>query len=142
MNPLRRGAVWLLLGLSMLLLPGCGAIASKERALAAVDTFHQQLNAGDLDAIWNGADEAFRAAAPRDTFEKFVGAVHRKLGRAVKTSGDVWSVNSHNFQTRVVLKQRTQFEHGNGVETFTFVVHGEEVRLLAYNIESMDLVTI
>jgi hypothetical protein len=141
LNPCRRGAVALLLSLSILLLTGCNAIASKERALAAVDTFHQQLNAGDLDAIWNGADEAFRAAAPRDTFDKFVGAVHRKLGRAVQTSGNGWTINSHNFQTRVVLKQRTQFEHGNGVETFTFVVHGDEVRLVGYNIESMDLVT-
>jgi hypothetical protein len=142
MRSRRHGTAALLLGLTLLVLQGCGAVASKEHALAAVDTFHAQLNAGDFAAIWNGADAAFREAAPRDAFDKLVGAVHRKLGRATQTASDGWSVNSYNFQTRVVLKQRTQFEHGSGVETFTFVVHGEQVALVGYNIQSMDLITI
>jgi hypothetical protein len=142
MRSARLYAISLLLGLAALALGGCGAMASKDQALAAVDTFHAQLNAGNLDAIWNDADDAFRAAAPRDKFEKFVGAVHRKLGQVMKTTSAGWSVNSYNFKTRVVLKQTTQFERGNGVETFTFAVNGAAVKLVGYNIESTDLVTI
>ena len=123
-------------------LQGCGVSADKAKAEAAVGVFHQLLDAEDIDAIWSSADDALRAATSRPKFEKFVQAVHRKLGNVVTTSGAGWRVQSFNFKTSVVLQQKTAFEHGSGTETFTFAVHGEDVKLMGYHVDSEDLVTL
>jgi Protein of unknown function (DUF4019) len=123
-------------------LQGCGVSADKAKAEAAMGVFHQQLDAEDFNAIWSSTDDALRAATSRPNFEKFVQAVHRKLGHVVKTSGAGWRVQSFNFKTSVVLQQKTDFEHGSGTETFTFVVHGEDLKLAGYHVDSTDLVTL
>jgi hypothetical protein len=137
-----RYLVVLLLGGALLSGGGCGVASSRQHAEAAVDVFHRELNAGDLDAIWNGADDQFRQAVSRQSYDRFVGAVHRKLGRALRTSNQNWSIRNFNLQTSIVLVQHTEFEYGAGTETFTFSVHGEGVKLIGYHIESTELVTL
>jgi hypothetical protein len=122
-------------------LQGCGLSTAKPKAEAAVGVFHEQLNAGNLDAIWNSTDDQFRSATPRAKFDQFIQAVHRKLGRVVKTSGAGWNVMTFNLKTRVVLQQKTEFEHGSGTEVFTYTVNGDEIKLSGYNVNSMELVT-
>jgi hypothetical protein len=122
---------------------GCSGITSaKPKAEAAVSVFHDQLNAADFDAIWNSASDKFHDNAPRPKFDKFIQAVRSKLGRVTGTSNAGWRVGNFNFKTTVVLQQKTTFEHGSGTETFTYVVHGDEVKLEGYNVQSMDLVTL
>ncbi len=130
------------ISLLALIAAGCGMSSAKPKAESAMAAFHSQLNAGDLDSIWNTADEAFRSSVKRDKYDKFIGAVHRKLGNVVKTTTVNWSVNSRNFKTSVVLVQDTEFEHGAGSETFTYNVSGDDVKLAGYNIQSSDLVTL
>lgn len=137
-----RYVVLLLLGAAWLGSAGCGVSSSRHHAEAAIDVFHRELNAGDFDAIWNGADDRFRETATRESYDKFVGAVHRKLGRALRTSNQKWSVRNFNLETSIVLVQRTEFEYGAGTETFTFSVQGDAVRLIGYHIESNELVTL
>lgn len=137
-----RYVVLLLLGAAWLGSAGCGVSSSRHHAEAAIDVFHSELNAGDFDAIWNGADDRFRKAATRENYDKFVGAVHRKLGRALRTSNQNWSMRNLNLETSIVLVQHTEFEYGAGTETFTFSVEGDAVRLIGYHIESNELVTL
>jgi hypothetical protein len=137
-----RHLALVLLGCALLCGAGCGVSSSRQQAEAAIGVFHSELNAGDFDAIWDGADDAFRQSVSRQSYDKFVGGVHRKLGRALRTTNQNWSVRSLNLQTSVVLIQRTEFEYGSGTETFTFSVRGESVKLLGYHIESTDLVTL
>jgi hypothetical protein len=142
MRAAARHLALLLLGCALLCSAGCGLSSSRQHAAAAIDVFHNELNAGDFDAIWNGADDQFRETTSRQSYDKFVGAVHRKLGRALRTSNQNWSVRSFNFRTSIVLVQHTEFEYGKGTETFTFSVRGDSVRLVGYHIESMELVTL
>jgi hypothetical protein len=39
------------------------------------------------------------------------------------------------------MTQQTVFEHGQGTESFTFALAGTNAVLVAYNIQSMDLIT-
>lgn len=142
MRAAARHLVFLLLGCALVCTSGCGVSTSRQQAAAAIDVFHNELNAGDFDAIWNGADDQFRETVSRQSYDKFVGAVHRKLGRALRTSNQNWSVRSLNLRTSIVLVQHTEFEYGKGTETFTFSVRGDSVKLVGYHIESMDLVTL
>jgi hypothetical protein len=137
-----RHLLLLLIGCALLDVSGCGLSSSRQQAAAAIDIFHSELNAGDFDAIWDGADDQFRHAVSRQSYEKFVGAVHRKLGRALRTSNQNWSVRSFNLSTSIVLVQRTEFEYGAGTETFTFSVRRDHVKLVGYHIESTELVTL
>jgi hypothetical protein len=131
------------LALTILLgLEGCGMSAAKAKAKVAMEAFHEQWNAGDFDAIWDSTDDILRNATPRSNFEKLEAALHRKLGRVMSTSADGWRMQSFNFKSSIVLRQKTVFEHGSGDETFTFVIHGREVKLAGYYINSTDLVTL
>jgi len=116
--------------------------AAKAKAEAAMETFHEQLSAGDFDAIWQTTDDTFRKVTPRPDFEKVEAAIQRKLGRVVRTTDAGWRMQTFNFKSSIVLQQKTEFEHGSGKETFTFVIHGDEVKLAGYYINSMELVTL
>jgi hypothetical protein len=142
MRAVAQPLVLLLLGCALLGASACGVSSSRRQAAAAIDTFHNQLNAGDFDAIWDGADDQFRQTLSRQSYDKFVTAVHRKLGRALRTSNQNWALRSLNLNTSIVLVQHTEFEYGKGTETFTFSVRNDRVRLVDYHIESMELVTL
>jgi hypothetical protein len=116
--------------------------SAKPKADLAVTAFHKQLDAADYAAIWNAADDAYHEATSRDKSDKLMEAVHRKLGRVLKSSTVNWSVRNFNFKTSVVLAQNTQFEHGSATEVFTYLVSGDVVKLAGYNIQSMDLITL
>ena len=131
-----------LLGTLLLAAQGCGVSADKAMAQAAVASFHNQLDEAQYAAMWEDTDEIFRNASSRENYEKLTSAVHRKLGLVVRTATVNWSLNYKNFQTWVVLQQKTQFEHGAGVETFTYIVRGNSVKLVAWNINSNDLITL
>ena len=126
----------------MLTLQGCGVSTAKPKAEAAITQFHNLLDADNLDAIWSNADDSLRQASSREKFDKFMQAVHRKLGRVLKTTNTQWFVGNFNLKTTVVLQQKTDFEHGSGTEKFTYVVAGDAVKLVGYNILSDDLVTL
>lgn len=53
----------------------------------AVGSFHQQLDRGEYDAIYNGADPAFRNSADKEQILEFLTAVHNKLGTAKSVVG-------------------------------------------------------
>lgn len=131
-----------LLGLLLLGVQGCGMSSAKPVADAAVISFHSQLDAAQFDAIWNGADERFRNGTTHEAYGKIFAAVHRKLGLVTSTATRGWAVNYVNFETRVVLQQQTQFEHGSGEETFTYIVRDNSAKLVAYNISSTELITL
>jgi hypothetical protein len=127
-------------GALLALIAGCGMSSAKPKADVAVTTFHRQLDAADYAGVWNAADDAYRQATPRDESDKLMEAVHRKLGRVVKSETTNWSMRNFNFKTSVVLTQNTRFEHGSGTEFFTYVVSGNDAKLAGYSIQSMDLI--
>jgi hypothetical protein len=126
----------------LVLIAACGMPSAKPKAEIAVRAFHQQLDAANYAEIWNAADDAYRKATPRDESDKLMEAIHRKLGRVVKSTTVNWSVRNFNFKTSIQLAQNTEFERGAGTELFTYVVSGSDVKLAGYSIQSTDLITL
>ncbi len=121
---------------------GCrGFIKAKAAAENSIACFHQQYSDGKLDDIWKEAHATFRSASTKEKYDEFMSAVLRKLGRVKSTSGAGWRVNSHNLTTTVQMTQKTVFEQGEGTESFTFQMDGDKAVLVAYNIQSRDLIT-
>ncbi|HEX4004451.1 MAG TPA: DUF4019 domain-containing protein [Candidatus Acidoferrales bacterium] len=124
-----------------LALSSCGYGENKTIAESGVVSFHSQLNAGQIDAIYSGADDTFRKATTQPDFDAFMGAVHRKLG-------DVQQAQLTNYQTGyftgqgavVTLVYHTQFAAGAGTEQFIWRIQHKRPLLVGYRINSNALI--
>lgn len=112
---------------------------SKDKSEHAVADFHQQFNQQKFKEIHAAGNAEFKAAEPEADFVELLTAMHRKLGRHVKTARDNWRFSSINGKTTVTITQHNEFEHGKGVETFVFTVSGGTCVLQSYHIESWDM---
>jgi hypothetical protein len=122
-------------------LSGCGGLTKgKPAAEAAISRFHQNMNDGLYEEIWNQAHEKFRGASSKEKFIEFMSAIEHKLGKVQSSKNIGWKVNTFNFTTTVLMDQNTTFEKGSGRETFTFEMKEDNALLVGYNIQSMDLI--
>ena len=135
--------LWLsLLGLGILLLVallGRGAFRNYKLASAAVDHFHQQLDQGDYDAIYDGASDEFHRSSDRLTVVKFMGKVHERMGNSSKASSAGFHVNWRNGHTFVDEVLKTQFFSGQAQETFIWISEQDQLRLYSYHIDSPNI---
>jgi hypothetical protein len=114
---------------------GCAGLArGKGAAEEAIGRFHELYNEGRLDDIWQDADPSFRAASTKEAYDQRMSTLQRSLGKVTATSNDAWNVRSINFKTTIVMKQTTVFEAGEGTESFTFKLDGEDAVLVGYDI--------
>jgi hypothetical protein len=119
---------------------GCKTLTEgKPAAEKGVASFLSMLNEGKFEEIFNNADDGFKNSGPKEDTIKFLTIVNSKLGKVVSTSNQSWKAQTFNMTSTIVLLQSTEFENGKGEETFTFVLDGDNVKLLGYNINSMDM---
>lgn len=116
----------------------CGTAILQGRRLAtsAVDRFHQQLNAGKFEEIYQEAAEGFRQGSKHEEIVRFLNAVHAKLGNAGTTSAGNINVSATPNGTFVTTQYATTFEKGDAAETFTWLKTGGGLKLYSYNVQS------
>lgn len=110
------------------------------RGEAAVQHFHEQLDAGQFDAIYEASAQDMKEATPRDKFVAFLDAVHRKLGAVKTASQEGWNVNYQTSGSFITMTYKTAFSDGDAVEQFTFRISGEQALLVGYHVNSEALV--
>jgi len=111
----------------------------KGLAESAIVDFHKQFNEGKFKEIYAAGHADLKAAATEEDFVKLLEAVHRKLGKQLKSTEGGWRINSFNLKTSVALSQTTEFEQGKGVESFSYIVSGDSCQLQGYHIDSKDM---
>jgi hypothetical protein len=109
-----------------------------ESADPAVKEFHQQLDAGQYEAICSQAVQGFCSNAAGDTIRVFKG-VHEKLGNTAGTKRGRMTVSSATGGTFVRIDYNTTFASGTAVETFTWIKTGNTFHLYRYDIQSNAL---
>ena len=119
----------------------CSMGESRQKAEAAVGTFHNQLNASHFDEIYSGATSAFQSSGPKTGFVAYVGGIRRKLGLFKTGQMTFWRVNTTTGGTFVDLNYESQFEQDTASEEFTFLMTEGRPVLQRYNINSRTLVT-
>lgn len=121
----------IILGLvGALALSGCGAdVTAGEQAVTA---FHQQLNAGQYDAITHATGPLLPAA----TLLPILTMVHTQLGNV--TASDRTGVNTaiNNGVHTVSLTYNTTFQHGTGTESFVLNVADGHATLNGYGVDT------
>lgn len=120
-------------------LAACGTQESVEDAAIEIDRFHERLDEGQINAIWESAGEQLRDATPKAEFAQLMNAVRGKLGDTETSEQTGWRVNATTGGTFVIVGRETEFERGTGSETFTFVRDGEQLLLVGYNINSKEM---
>ena len=119
----------------------CSLTKGKEQGERAVEQFHQQFNAEQYQEIYRQGDDKFREAVSEAEFVEFLGAVKRKIGSVSKATQSGWHVNATMMGTVVTLGYEVEFSDGKGVEQFSFLVSGEQAKLLRYDVNSPLLIT-
>jgi hypothetical protein len=132
----------LVLIIPCLSLTGCGEmVKGKSVAQPQIEIFHHQLASKQFEEIYSGSSDEFRRAAPQEKMIELFSAIDRKLGPVKSSATTSWNVRTFNFKTTAVIVRSTKFEHGSGIETFTFRVSGDKAVLMGYHINSLDLIT-
>lgn len=130
----------LFLGFALCLLAGCGAKQEIADAERAVVQFHQRLDGGEFNTIYNEADPRFQTASPQTEFLPFITAVHTKLGNVVTASRQGFFLNATTSGLQVRLNYSTKFAGGDAQEQFVWSQNGEKLQLLGYHVNSMALI--
>ena len=124
-----------------LIVGSCSLAKHRETARKAVDTFHNQLNAGQFQEIYaQSGDEFKKAASEADAIALFE-AVHRKLGMVNQATETSWRVGTAPFGTTAMLAYDVEFSEGKGTEQFIFQMKDNKALLVNYNVNSPLLIT-
>lgn len=121
----------------------CGSafVQGRKLANAAVQHFHERLNAEEYEEIYVDADDGFRAGQTHDELIKFLQAVHKKLGNAGEATQSNIRVDANTNGTFITTSYRTTFDKGAATERFIWVTNSGELKLHGYHIESNALIT-
>jgi hypothetical protein len=111
------------------------------RAAAAVQTFHASLDEGHFGDVYDAASPDFRKSVEREKFVALLAAVHRKLGKTKSCVMKTWRSGALNLKTFIDIVETAQFDQGAAEETFRFLIENDKAVLVAYNINSPDLIT-
>jgi len=108
-------------------------------ASAAADHFHQQLNTGDYDHIYESATDEFRRWGKREDLNRFFDNIRQKMGNAGTPSSLGFHVNWRNGVLWVDQTFNTKFEKGQAQEYFVWKIQQDQPRLYEYRIDAPNL---
>jgi hypothetical protein len=110
------------------------------QAEGEISNFHQSLDAGQFEDIYNKAGDGFKTGTPKAETLAFLEAVHRKLGKVKETKRGTWNVTHNTSGHFVTVQYETEFIEGKGTESFVYTISGSKVYLYSYNVNSTALV--
>ena len=117
----------------LLTIGGCKMPGSDARAKA--DVFHQRLDAGQFDTIWNESGPDIKTTTSKDEFVKLLATIHQRLGKVRETSQTGFNVHSDLKGSVAQITLQTTFERGKAEETFSYKGSGADQKLAGYHIE-------
>lgn len=123
--------------LAAVTLQGCLQAENFDDAEQSVTLFHDRLNRGVYEEIWELTAPVFRDAQVRQDAREIFSAMHSRLG-VVLTSEKIEAsfYASSNEGSTVTLVYHTVFERGSATETFVFMVDSGKPLIWNYNINS------
>ena len=124
---------------AMLALAGCSVSQDKAAGEAAVEQFHQLLDAGRFHDIYAGSEPEFRQTGSEQAETAELQRIHDRLGGFRSSRETSWRVNFNPAGNIVTLDYESQFASGPGTENFVFRVRGNAARLAGYHVNSPAL---
>ena len=125
---------WAMFAATLLALTGCKGPGSVQDAAAKVAAFHQRLDAGDMEAIWNDSGPEIQGT-DKKAFHRFLSAIHGQLGKVRESKQVGWRAETGTGGSTAEVIMQTTFERGSRKETFVYKGSGEQQKLAGYHIE-------
>ena len=126
----------LAIGAGALLLTACNPVANLHHGDAAIERFHQLYSSGNVDALYGLTGPTFHKVTNREQFGQLIAVLDARLGRVTSSERQGFKVNSTPAGTFTFVAMNTKFEQGTGVETFTFLGNGDDMKLEGYHVDS------
>ena len=111
----------------------------EKQALEMVELFHERMNAGHFDEVYDDAHPAFRHEISRQEWLRHMKETREDLGLCRLRGSNV--LNENEIMGPPVLVGVTYyatFEQGYGREWFSFARNGDKLQLLEYGIMSPE----
>jgi len=131
----------MILAIAVIGLAGCLAADDLPAANQAVTRFHQMLDAGQFQQIYDQSATEMRQATTGPKLVALLAAVNRKLGTVKSTAQQGWNDQINPGGHFLTIGYKTSFARADGVETFTFRIADKQAKLVGYNINSDALIT-
>ena len=122
-----------------LALSGCNPIANLQEAEKQIDRYQAHYSANELGNMYAMTGTKFRETSSLGEFEEFATLINGRLGEIVTTKRVKFNVKSTPGGTITSVVMQTNFEQGEGTETYTFSGSGEDMRLEGWNVNSNRL---
>jgi hypothetical protein len=107
----------------------------EKQALEMIALFHERMNAGHFDEMYDDACPAFREEESRQEWLRHMKETQEDLGLyRLKRSQTLIVIIGPPLQVRI--DYGATFEHGDGQEQFSFARNGDKLQLLEYGIMS------
>jgi hypothetical protein len=133
------GAMFAALGMVLLWSCGRGVYRNYRAAHSAVEQFHQRLDRGDYESIYEDTSASFRGAGSQEDEIKFFKNVHQKMGNSGATTATGFHINWQNGNLFVNQLFSTQFTQGQAQEEFVWLIDGDQPLLQSYRIDAAQL---
>jgi PBP1b-binding outer membrane lipoprotein LpoB len=124
----------------LMLVIGCNPMKNTAEAEKAAAEFHALFDAQNFEKIYDDAHPDLKSAQSKADLVSFIKTVRERLGPVKAKERTGWQANSYNLKTNAVLTYSTQFEHGQGTETFTYRIADGKASLLGWHINSNALI--
>jgi hypothetical protein len=112
-------------------------------AQVVIDTAIQDIDAGRYEKLYNDGADEWRKSATLEESKATFQRLHDKLGRAqvrnLDTAREEQTGTAPIPGHSLVAVYQTQFERGDGMETFTLIDHGGKWYLAKYFVTSTAL---
>lgn len=128
--------------LAALFLAACNPMAQLDGSEETISQFHETYNAGDAQALYALTSEEFRGATTPEQMQGLVSLVTDRMGAVKSTERDGFNLNTNNGLTETTVTMKTQFEKGEGTETFTFYGTGDDLRLVGWHVDSPNFMDV
>ena len=122
------------------LLAACSPANDLPQGEAGITTFHQKLNAQDYNGIYDGASPDFRATTSRADFQRFMAAIHRKLGAFQSGSSAGWNDSMLTSGHMLTINYAAKYDQGSAEESFVYRLADGKAVLAGYHVNSTALV--
>lgn len=121
-------------------LAGCSIGKDVPLAQAGIDDFHQKLNAGQFDAIYDHASPVLKATTPQTDMVRLFAAIHRKLGPFKSGSAGSWNDNVNTSGHFITIGYSAVYAGGAADESFVYRIDGGQALLAGYHVNSLALI--
>jgi hypothetical protein len=103
----------------------------RNSAIRFVDEFHERINAGKYEQIYEDTDEGLNDMTSLESMESTMQTLGERFGKFKDVSESAITVNFIGpYQPRVIC--HSVFERGDVTETFEFLKEGDKLQLLRY----------